>query len=52
MVAVDIWQARQASNAGGISPDFQPSPYRMGNTLLARVRGLLAPYLSPNSLVG
>ena len=52
MVAVDIWQARQASNAGGISPDFQPSPYRMGNTLTARVRGLLAPYLSPNSLVG
>lgn len=52
MVAVDIWQARQASNAGGISPDFQPSPYRMGNTLIARVRGLLAPYLSPNSLVG
>ena len=52
MIAVDIWQARQASNAGGISPDFQPSPYRMGNTLLARVRGLLAPYLSPNSLVG
>ncbi len=42
MVAVDIWQARQASNAGGISPDFQPSPYRMGNTLMARVRGLLA----------
>ena len=52
MIAIDIWQARQASNAGGISPDFQPSPYRMGNTLLARVRGLLAPYLSPNSLVG
>jgi hypothetical protein len=52
MVAIDIWQARQASNAGGISPDFQPSPYRMGNTLTARVRGLLAPYLSPNSLVG
>jgi hypothetical protein len=52
MIAVDIWQARQASNAGGISPDFQPSPYRMGNTLLARVRGLLAPYLDPNSLVG
>jgi len=52
MIAVDIWQARSASNAGGISPDFQPSPYRMGNTLTARVRGLLAPYLSPNSLVG
>lgn len=52
MIAVDIWQARQASNAGGISPDFQPSPYRMGNTLIARVRGLLANHLAPNGLVG
>jgi hypothetical protein len=52
MIAVDIWQARQSSNAGGISPDFQPSPYRMGNTLLARVRGLIANHLSPNGLVG
>ena len=52
MIAVDIWQARQASNAGGISPDFQPSPYRMGNTLTARIRGLIANHLSPNGLVG
>ena len=52
MVAVDIWQARQASNAGGISPDFQPSPYRMGNTLMARVRGLLADHLAPGGQVG
>jgi len=52
MIAVDIWQARQASNAGGISPDFQPSPYRMGNTLMARVRGLIADYLAPGGLVG
>ena len=52
MIAVDIWQARQASNAGGVSPDFQPSPYRMGNTLLARVRGLIANWIDPNGLVG
>jgi uncharacterized protein YdeI (YjbR/CyaY-like superfamily) len=53
MIAVDIWQARQLSNAGGVSPDgFTPSPYRLGNTLLARVRGLLANYLNPNGLVG
>jgi len=52
MIAIDIWQARQASNAGGISPDFQPSPYRMGNTLMARVRGLLADHLAPGGLVG
>lgn len=52
MIAVDIWQARQMSATGGISPDFQPSPYRMGNTLMARVRGLLADYLHPGGLVG
>lgn len=52
MVAVDVFQARQMSATGGISPDFQPSPYRMGNTLMARVRGLLADYLAPGGLVG
>ena len=53
MIAVDIWQARQLSNAGGVSPDgITLSPYRLGNTLLARVRGLIANYLNPNGLVG
>ena len=52
MLAVDIWQARQQSSIGGVSPDFSPSPYRMGNTLMARVRGLIAPYISPRSMVG
>ena len=52
MISVDIWQARQVSNSGGVSPDFQPSPYRMGNTLLARVRGLLAHAISPNAMLG
>jgi hypothetical protein len=52
MIAVDVWQARQQSNAGGVSPDFSPSPYRMGNSLLSRVRGLIAPHLSPRGMVG
>jgi hypothetical protein len=52
LIATDIWQSRQASNAGGISPDFSPSPYRMGNTLIARVRGMLQNHISPNGLVG
>ena len=52
MVAVDIWQSRQASNSTSITADFQPSPWRMSASLIAKVRGLLAPYLSPNSLVG
>jgi hypothetical protein len=52
MVAVDIWQSRQANNSTSITADFQPSPWRMSASLIAKVRGLLAPYLSPNSLVG
>ena len=51
-LAVDIWQSRQQSSIGGVSPDFSPSPYRMGNTLMARVRGLLAPYMSFRNMVG
>jgi hypothetical protein len=53
MISIDIWQSRQAPSSGGVSIDgFTPSPYRMGNTLLARVRGLLAPFLDPRSMVG
>jgi len=53
MVAIDIWQSRQAPSSGGVTVDgYAPSPYRMGNTLLARVRGLLSPFLDPRSMVG
>ena len=53
MISIDIWQSRQAPAGGGVTIDgYSPSPYRMGNTLMARVRGLIAPYLSPNSMVG
>jgi hypothetical protein len=53
MISIDVWQSRQAPSSGGVTIDgYQPSPYRMGNTLLARVRGLLAPYLDPRSMVG
>jgi len=52
LIAVDIWQSRQTSSAGGISPDFTPSPYKMGNTLLARIRGLIADHLAPGGIVG
>ena len=53
MVSIDIWQSRQAPSSGGVTIDgYQPSPFRMGNTLLARVRGLLAPYIDPRSMVG
>ena len=53
MISIDIFQSRQAPSSGGVSIDgYTPSPYRMGNTLMARVRGLLAPYLDPRSMVG
>jgi len=52
LISVDIWQSRQVSSTGGVSPDFTPSPYRMGNTLLARVRGLIAHALDPRSMIG
>jgi hypothetical protein len=53
MISIDIWQSKQSPSSGGVSIDgYAPSPYRMGNTLLARVRGMLAPYLDPRSMVG
>jgi hypothetical protein len=53
ILAVDIWQARQVSQTGGVGLDgFSPSPYRMGNSMIGKIRGLLAPYMSPNSMVG
>jgi len=53
MVAIAIWQARQAPSGQGMTVDgYAPSPFTMSNTLVARVRGLLANYLDPRSQVG
>ena len=53
IVAVDVWQSRQVSQTGGVGMDgITASPYRMGYQLINRVRGLIQPYSSPNSLVG
>ncbi len=53
ILAVDIWQARQVSQTGGVSVDgFSPSPYRMGNSMIGKIRGLIAGYMNPNSMVG
>jgi hypothetical protein len=52
-LATTIWQARQAPGASVTTVDgFIASPYQLGNTLIAKVRGLIAPYMSPNSMVG
>ena len=53
LIAEAIWQARQAPSGQGMSVDgYIPSPFTMSNTLVARVRGLIAPYLAPGSMVG
>ena len=53
MVTIAIWQARQSPSGQSMTVDgFSPSPFTMSSTLVARVRGLLAPYLDPRSQVG
>ena len=53
MIATDVWQARQAPASGGVSVDgVTPLPWRMSNSLLGKVRGLLAPYTNPRSILG
>ena len=52
LVAVDIFQAKTAPSGGAVAVDFQPSPYKMGQSLLSRVKGLLAPYMSVGGFIG
>jgi hypothetical protein len=52
MIAVDIFQAKTAPSGGATAIDFQPSPYKMGISLLSRVKGLLAPYMATGGMVG
>ena len=53
MIAISIWGSRQANSGSAMAPDgTMTSMYAMSNQLLGRVRGLIAPYVSPNSMVG
>jgi hypothetical protein len=53
ILATDIFQARQVSQTGGVTIDgFSPSPYRMGNSMIGKIRGLIAGYTNPNTMVG
>ena len=53
IIAVDIFQSRQVSQTGGVGMDgITASPYRLGFQLINRIRGMLQPYASPNTLVG
>ncbi len=53
MIAESIWQSRQANSGNGMAPDgSMGSFYAMSSQLMSRVRGLIAPYLDPRSMVG
>ena len=53
MICVSIWTARQTNSGNGMMPDGSiGNMYSMSSQLIARVRGLISPYLSPNSMVG
>ena len=53
ILAVDIFQARQVSQTGGVTIDgFSPRPYRMGNSMIGKIRGLIAGYTNPAAMVG
>jgi hypothetical protein len=52
ILAVQIWQSRQVPNGGGMDLAMGPAPFQIGNTLMARIRSLIAPYSNPNAMVG
>jgi hypothetical protein len=53
MICVSIWTARQTNSGNGMMPDgSMGNMYSMSSQLVARVRGLISPHISPNSLVG
>jgi hypothetical protein len=53
MICVSIWTARQTNSGNGMNPDgSMGNLYSMSSQLISRVRGLISPYLSPNSMVG
>lgn len=51
-VAIDVLQSRTAAGGQAVGFDGSPGPYRMGPALLAKVGGLLGPWLDQRSEVG
>lgn len=51
-VAVEIFQQRTSPGGQIQSVDFTPAPHRLGRSLLTRVLGLIAPYMSMGGFVG
>jgi len=52
-LASTIWNARQAPGASTVTIDgFIANPFALGGTLIGKVKGLIAPYMSPASMIG
>jgi hypothetical protein len=52
MICVSIWTSRQTNSGSGMNPDgSMGNMYAMSSQLISRVRGLISPYLSPDSMV-
>lgn len=51
-LAVDIYQARTASGGQVVGLEYQPTPFRMGASILNTVSGLLGPCLDQAGEVG
>lgn len=52
MTACDIWQSRYSANGQSVSLDGNGSPYRMGQSMLARIRGLIGNFMDVRNLAG
>jgi hypothetical protein len=52
MTACDIWQSRYSANGQSVALDGNGSPYRMGQSMLARIRGLIGNFIDPRNLAG
>ena len=49
VIAVDVWQNRTAAGGQSVGIDGTPGPYRMGQSLLSRVAGLVGPWMHTGS---
>jgi len=52
MTATDIWQAHYSANGQSVGLDGGGSPYRMGQSMLARIRGLIGQFIDVRNLAG
>ena len=51
-ISVEIFQARTAAGGSIEGVDFAVTPYRLSKNLLAKVNGLLGPYIDVETMVG